>query len=83
MSKVQTRNGDLEDFDRNKVINGLIKAGATAVEAEQVAVEVEAWLPTAANEGVVDSLGIRHKAAEVLKTFSPDVATSYDAYRKQ
>jgi transcriptional regulator NrdR family protein len=44
MYKVQKKDGVLEDFDRTKIVNGLIKAGATEEEAEKVASEIDAWL---------------------------------------
>lgn len=80
--KVQKKDGRLEDFDRNKVINGVVKSGATPEQAEEVVRQVEAWLPTAAVNGVVSSMAIRGKVLEVLRLLNPTAAASFEAYRK-
>jgi len=80
--KVQKKDGRLEDFDRNKVINGVIKSGATPEQAEEVVRQVEMWLPTAAVGGVISSTTIRMKVLEVLRGLNPNVAASFEAYRK-
>jgi len=80
--KVQKKDGSLEDFDRNKVINGVVKSGATPQQAEEVARQVEAWLPTGAVNGIVSSMAIRSKVLEVLRTLNPTAAASFETYRK-
>lgn len=82
MYKVQKKDGSLEDFDRTKIINGLIRAGAGAEEAEKVAIEIEEWLPTAAADNIVNSLDIRTKGLDVLKTINPDVAAGFEGFQK-
>jgi len=83
MYKVQKKDGSLEDFDRSKIVNGLTKAGATAEEAEKVAAEIDAWLPTAAADNVVNSLDIRVKGLDTLKTVNPEIAAKFEDYQKQ
>jgi transcriptional regulator NrdR family protein len=80
--KVQKKDGRLEDFDRNKVINGVVKSGATTDQAEEVVRQVEAWLPTAAVNGVVSSMAIRVKVLEVLRVLNPTAAAAFESYRK-
>jgi len=80
--KVQKKDGRLEDFDRNKVINGVIKSGATPEEAEEVTRQVEGWLVTAATSGVVSSIAIRSKVLEVLQVLNPTAAASFESYQK-
>lgn len=82
MFKVQKKDGSLQDFDRNKIVNGIIKAGGSSQEAETVAAQIEAWLSTVAVNGVVNSLDIRTKGLEILKTVNPAVATAYELYQK-
>ena len=82
MYKVQKKDGSLEDFDRTKITGSLVKAGATVEEAEKVAVEVDAWLPTVAVDGVVNSLDIRIKGLDVLKMVNPEIAAKFDEFKK-
>jgi len=82
MYKVQKKDGNLEDFDRNKITNGLVKAGASADQAEKVASEIEAWLPTAAVNNVINSLDIRVKGLDVLKVVNPEIAAKFEGFQK-
>ncbi len=82
MYKVQKKDGTLEDFDKQKLVNGVVKSGASPEEAQKVADAVEAWLPTAAKDNVVNSMDIRTKGLEVLKTVNPDVAAQFESYKK-
>jgi transcriptional regulator NrdR family protein len=83
MFKVQKKDGSLQDFDRNKIVNGVVKAGGSSIDAESVATQVEAWLPTVAANGVVNSMDIRNKGLEILRTVNPTVADSFESYQKQ
>ena len=82
MFKFQKKDGTLEDFNRNKIVNGVLKAGGTSEDAEKVAAGVEAWLPTAAVNGTVNFLDVRNKGLEILSTVNPIVAASFKAYKK-
>ena len=82
MFKVQKKDGTLEDFDRSKVVNGVIKAGGTPEDAEKVAAEIEVWLPTAAVDNVVQSSALRVKGLEILQTVNPIAAATFEAYKK-
>jgi len=82
MYKVQKKDGTLEDFDRAKIVNGAVKAGATEEEAEKIASEIEAWLPTVAEDEVIKSVDIRTKGLEVLKSLNPDAAAKFESYQK-
>ncbi|MCL5090433.1 MAG: hypothetical protein M1514_00300, partial [Patescibacteria group bacterium] len=74
--------GSLEDFDRSKILNGVVKAGGSPEEAEKVASEIEAWLPTAAIDGIVNSMMIREKGLALLQAVNPGVATTFAEYKK-
>lgn len=83
MFKVRKKDGSLEDFDRNKIVSGVMKAGGLAEDAEKVAAAIDAWLPTAVVEGVVNSSQIRTKGLKVLRIVNPTVAASFESYKKQ
>jgi len=80
--KVQKKDGRLEDFDRNKVVNGVIKSGATPEQAEEVAKQIEAWLPTVVTGEIVGSMAIRLKVLEILRGLNPAAAASFESYQK-
>ncbi|MFH1840941.1 MAG: ATP cone domain-containing protein [Candidatus Shapirobacteria bacterium] len=82
MYQVQKNDGRLEEFDRNKLVHGALAAGATAEEAEKIAVEIEAWVATVAVENVVKSADLRVKGLEVLRQVNPAAADSFASYRK-
>ncbi|OGM11009.1 hypothetical protein A2Z22_04055 [Candidatus Woesebacteria bacterium RBG_16_34_12] len=82
MYKVQKKDGAEEDFDRNKIISGVMGAGGSAEDAEKVATEVETWLPGVAVDNVVNSSDIRTKGLEVLKNVNPEVAAKFESYKK-
>ena len=82
MFKVQKKDGSLQDFDRNKIVNGITKAGGSSQDAEQVAAEIEAWLPTVAVENVVNSSDIKVKGLELLKTINPTIAATFETFQK-
>jgi transcriptional regulator NrdR family protein len=80
--KVQKKNGTAEDFDRNKILNGVLKSGAAQDQAETVTAQVEAWAQTAATNGVINSSDIRMKVLEVLRGVNPQAAASFESYQK-
>jgi hypothetical protein len=80
--KVQKKDGQMEDFDRTKIVNGIIKSGGTPEEAENIAKQIEVWLPTVAVDGVVKSADIRAKLLEMLKVANPAVGAAFEAYKK-
>jgi transcriptional regulator NrdR family protein len=82
MYKVQKKDGHLEDFDRSKIIDGLVRAGTTVKEAEKVATDIDAWLPTIAVDNIVNSLDIRVKGLDLLKIVNPKIAARFEDYQK-
>ena len=82
MFKVQKKNGNLEEYDRFKIVNGVVKSGCSPEEAERVASEVELWLSTAAVNNVVQVADLRTKLLEVLTMVNPAAATAFEAYQK-
>lgn len=82
MFKVQKKDGRLEDFDRNKVLNGLVKSGATSEEAEGITGQIETWLPTVAVDDVIKTREIRDKVLELLREVNPQAADAFESYQK-
>lgn len=80
--KVQKKDGQLEDFDRNKVFGGVIKSGGTPEEAENVTKQVEVWTQTVAVGGMIKTSEIRTKVLELLRPLNAQVASSFEAYKK-
>jgi transcriptional regulator NrdR family protein len=82
MYKVQKKDGSLQDFDKAKIISGIVRSGATPEEAEQIIVEVETWLPTVVVEEIVSSHAIREKVLETLRAINPTAVSNFENYQK-
>ena len=80
--KVQKKDGTVEDFDRNKILNGLLKSGSAPEEAENLTAQVESWVAGVAVNETVNSGDIRTKVLELLKTVNPTVASNFETYQK-
>ncbi|HUW22280.1 MAG TPA: ATP cone domain-containing protein [Candidatus Bathyarchaeia archaeon] len=82
MYQVQKKDGSLQDFDREKIKNGVFQSGGSDEDAEKVVAAVEGWLPTVAAQGVVKSPDLRAKVLEVLRLINSTAATSFESYQK-
>jgi len=83
MLKVEKRDGSLQDFDRAKIIAGILKSGATEEQAEEVTGIIDSWILTVANEqDVLASNTIHAKVLELLKRVNPAASVTYQAFRK-
>lgn len=82
MYQVQKKDGNLEEFNRSKIVNSIIKSGANPEEAEKITAAIEVWLPTVAAQTPVNTLDIRAKILESLRAINPAAATNFEAYRK-
>lgn len=80
--KVEKRDGRTEEFDRIKIVNGIVKSGATPEQAEVITTEIEKWAQGVAVDGVVKTSYIRAKVLEHLRTASPEAANNFAAYKK-
>ncbi len=83
MFKVIKKDGTEQDFDRGKIINGVIKSGGTPETAEAVAAAVELWLPGKVVEEKISYLDLKTKVIETLRSLDPKAADSFEAYTKQ
>jgi transcriptional regulator NrdR family protein len=82
MYQVQKKDGTLVDFDQNKIIVGIIKAGGTPENAQTVAANVETWLPTVVVNNVVNVSDLKTKVIAELRITNPPVAASFESYKK-
>jgi len=82
MYKVLKKDGRVEDFDWAKLSLGIINAGASKEDAEEVATEVEEWLNTVADEGTVKSYDLHVKVIQVLKEINPVAGEAFETFRK-
>jgi len=81
--QVQKKDGRLEEFDRNKLKQSILAAGANENEAESITVQLESWAPSMAINNAVHSQVIRAKTIELLKITNPVAAKTYEEYRKE
>lgn len=80
--QVEKRDGRLEEFDRAKIVRAVTAAGLSAGDAEALASEVETWATEVAEEGVISSLKIRNRVADLLQERATEAADRYQEYRK-
>ncbi|MBN1331857.1 hypothetical protein JW978_03160 [Candidatus Dojkabacteria bacterium] len=80
---VRKTDGTTEPFDRNKIKNGVMKAGATEEQAEDLTAQVETWAQEAAVDGVIATSEIRTKGLEILGQLNPEALESYKEYEAQ
>ena len=80
--KIEKKNGEKEDFKRNKVIDGIIQAGVATQAAENITNRIEIWAKSIALEGTVRSLDIRVKLLSLLQEVDKEAATKFEAHKK-
>jgi len=82
MFKVIKKDGSTQDFDRNKIVNGVMKSGATAEIAEAVAADVETAFSGKTDTDSVSYLEIKTKVVDSLRAKDPITADYFTAYTK-
>jgi len=82
MIKVKKKEGQIEDFDRSKISNGITKAGATPDQAEKITGQVEGWAQKTAVDEVIDASQIKTKVLQLLQSVNPEAAKSFSSYQK-
>lgn len=82
MYQVKKKDGTTEPFDRNKIVSGVVKAGASPEEAEKVAVEVETWVATLGSGATVEVVQIKEKVLEALRATNPTAVATFEAFKK-
>lgn len=79
---VEKKNGQVEPFDRSKILSGLVKSGATPEQAETITAQVENWSLTVAVNNTVKTSAVRSKVLEFLRGVNPNTAAAFEAYQK-
>ena len=82
MYQVYKRGGRIVDFDQEKIVTGITKAGCTLAESEIIMAKIQKWLPTVAVNDIVYSSDIRKKVITELQLLSPAVAANFESYKK-
>lgn len=80
--KVEKRDGDLEEWNYDKILLSIGKAMMPLKKAEKIASQVEKWAKEASKRRVVTSTDIRDKIIEILKETDPIAAEAYELYKK-
>ena len=82
MFKVLKKDGSTQEFDRNKVLDGILKSGATPEISEMVTSDVEAVFSDKADSDVVSYLDIKTEVAKSLEVKDAECARRYTSYQK-
>jgi transcriptional regulator NrdR family protein len=82
MFKVLKKDGSTQTFDRNKVLDGIVKSGATLEIATQVTSEVEEAFSDKTDSDVVSYLDIKTEVAKSLETKDAECARRYSSFQK-
>src|SRR5512136_2847736 len=80
--KVEKKDGRQEAYLREKLTGGMIKAGATPEQADLIAAQMEEWIATTAQNGVIKTADIRTKLLELLSGVNPVAAENFKNYSK-
>lgn len=81
--KVKKKNGSIEDFKREKLVNSLKKAGMQSEEKiEKIANTTTNFVKEKAEKGPVETSKIRGKVLEQMRTLNSGAATSFESYTK-
>lgn len=82
MYKVLKKDGSLQDFDANKIVAGIIKAGGSQQDGEKVAKEVQEWLSYAVENETINYEDLKNKVLEICRSVNPAAAKSFEEYKK-
>jgi len=81
--QVRKKDGKVESFMREKILNSVVKSGGTPEQAEKITAEIEKWAPTVAAEGIVNTSDIKVKLLEMLRAENPAAADTFESYKKE
>jgi transcriptional regulator NrdR family protein len=81
--KVKKKNGSVEDFKREKLVNSLKKSGMQSEEkTEKIANTVTNFVKEKAEKGPVETSKIRGKVLEQMRTLNNAAAAKFENYTK-
>lgn len=80
--KIKKRDGRIEEFNLDKLIISIGRAGVPLVESEKYAEMIKNWLISLTEKGAIESGRIRDKIIELLGKDFPIEADSFKTYKK-
>jgi len=80
--QVQKKEGGIEDWNLDKVITSMTKAGLSLDEAKHVASLVESWALRSNQNGIVISSQIKDKVIQFLRVIDPVATAGFESYTK-
>jgi len=81
--KVKKKNGSVENFNREKLMKSLKKAGMESKEnVEKVAKQVTSFVREKAKQGAVETSRIRGKVLEQMRTLNKGAAEKFEKFTK-
>ncbi len=82
MYRVKKRDGSIQDFSGGKLGIIMGNTGLNDNDIQNVLNIIDAWLPTVANDNIVNSLDIRTKLIEEVEKIDADAAAAIRDYIK-
>lgn len=80
--KVVKRDGKAEEWNSDKLIASITKAGVPVEAAQNIASQLADWAKSSGSDGTISSNMIRDKVIELMTTEYPAEADNYKAYKK-
>ncbi len=81
MVKVEKKEGNVEEFEKKKLVLSLLRAGSPPDQAERILANIEAWLNSQEQKNIKSS-EIKIRVGNILKRINPQAARGYKIYRK-
>ncbi len=81
MVKVQKQEGNVEEFEKKKLLLSLLRAGSPPDQAERILANIETWL-NSQEQKIIKSSEIKIRVGNILKRINPQAARGYKLYRK-
>ena len=80
--RVLKTTGKIEDFQCTKIINGILKAGGTSDQAEEISHKITDWIVQQRSPKPTKTTEIREKVLQLLKEVNPQAGETFVNYRK-
>jgi transcriptional regulator NrdR family protein len=81
--KVKKKDNSIEDFNREKLVNSLKKAGMKSKEnIEKIENKITSFVKEKASKGAVETTKIRGKVLESMRTLNNEAASKFENFSK-
>lgn len=80
--KIIKRQGGSDEWSDDKIITSILRAGASAEEAQDVAKGVRDWAEKNSDEGHIKSIELRDQIIKQLKKINSLAANTFQVYKK-